>query len=81
MKRLAAVLLLIFVVSLPVYAGHVQVGDHAYTCTCEQAGCIEDYPGECGGNRRTQQGTSPKNGTVELGIVVVALLLLLRLKP
>ena len=79
MKRLLAVLLLILCLSFPALAGHTYGG--GYACSCETPGCIEDYPGECDGNRRTQQGTSPKDETAVLGIVIVALLLWLRMKP
>jgi len=40
---------------------------------------LEDYEGECG-NVATQQGASPSGGTAELGILIVALLLWLRMK-
>jgi hypothetical protein len=79
MKRLVAVLSLIICLSFPVFAGHTQSGN-AY-CDCPTAGCIEDYPGECGGlYAATQQSKSPSNAAAELGIVIVALLLWLRLK-
>jgi hypothetical protein len=81
MKRLAAVFTLIFVLSLPVFAGHNQVG--GTYCDCHTAGCLEDYPGECGGGGPylvTQQDKSPSDPTAELGILLVALLLWLRLK-
>jgi len=63
--------------SFPTFAGHNVIG--GYACECNTVGCIEDFPGECGHNSN-QQSTSPNDGTVELGIVVVALLLWLRLK-
>ena len=78
MKRLAAVLTLIFVLSLPAHAGHVQVG--GYACSCGTPGCIEDYPGECDGHGATQQDATPSDGTAELAIVIVSLLLWFRLK-
>jgi predicted NBD/HSP70 family sugar kinase len=71
----------IVALSLPVYSGHVQVGGGAY-CGCGTPGCVEDYPGECsgGGNGATQQDKTPGDVSDELGIVIVALLLWLRLK-
>ena len=78
MKRLLSVLLLMLCLSFPAFAGHTLQG--GYACTCETAGCVEDYPGECSGHGGTQQSSTPSNGTGELGIVIVALLLLLRLK-
>jgi hypothetical protein len=46
------------------------------------AGCIEDYPGECGGYipMRTKQNESPSDATAEVGILIVALMLWLRLR-
>ena len=80
MKRAVSVCLLMLCLSFPALAGHTQAGDNY--CDCGTRGCIEDYPGECssGGNRATQQGDSPKDVTSELGIVIVALMLWLRLK-
>ena len=78
MKRVLAVFLLILALSFPVFAGHTQVGD--YACTCGTPGCIEDYPGECSGHGGIQQGATPDDGTTELSIVIVALLLWLRLR-
>ena len=50
-------------------------------CACSEIGCLEDYPGECGKHpAATQSSQSPSDSTAELGIVVVALLLWLRLK-
>ena len=51
-----------------------------YACTCNTPGCIEDFPGECNGHNTNQQDQSPKGGTVEFSIVIVALMLWLRLK-
>jgi hypothetical protein len=80
MKRLAAVVTLICCLSFPVLGGHRPVGD-AY-CDCGTTGCVEDYPGECdgSGNVATQQSDSSSDATAELGIMIVALLLWLRLK-
>jgi hypothetical protein len=79
MKRLVAVIVLMFALSFPVLAGHVPIGG-AY-CDCHTAGCAEDYPGECGGPyAATQQSKSPSDASAELGIVIVALMLWLRLK-
>ena len=86
MKRFIAVSLLI--IALPfmasvnsnqsvAYAGRISVGG-AY-CTCDTPNCILD-PGECDGHNTNQQGQSPKGGTVEFSIVIVALMLWLRLK-
>jgi hypothetical protein len=79
MKRLLPVLLLMLCLSFPAFAGHTVAGG-AY-CECGTPGCIEDYPGECGrsGQSATQDNT-PKDVSSELGIVIVALLLWLRLK-
>ncbi len=78
MKKLLAVLLLILSLSFPALAGHTVAG--GYACTCDMPGCIEDYPGECNGHNTNQQGQSPKGGTVEFSIVIVALIFWLRLK-
>jgi hypothetical protein len=78
MKRVLAVLLLMLVLSFPAFGGHTQIGD--YACTCDSAGCIEDFPGECGGHNINQQSQSPNDGTVEFSILIVALMLWLRLK-
>ena len=77
-KRLIVAVLMIFLSFVPAYAGHSLAG--GYACTCEQAGCIEDYPGECNGHNTNQQGQSPSGKTVELSIVIVALLLWLRMR-
>jgi hypothetical protein len=81
MKRLVSVSLLIVCLSFPVHAGHTQAGE-AY-CDCGSAGCMEDYPGECGGSYqpiRTRQNESPRDVNAELGILIVALMLWLRLR-
>ena len=80
MKRFGAVSVLMLCLSLPVWAGHVPVSG-AY-CHCGTVGCVEDYPGECSGNKvlTNQQSESPWDVTDELGIAIVALLLWLRLK-
>jgi hypothetical protein len=86
MKRLIAVLLLI--IALPfmasvnsnqsvAYAGRTLMGG-AY-CTCGEPNCIYD-PGECDGHNTNQQAQSPKGGTIEFSIVIVALMLWLRLR-
>jgi hypothetical protein len=59
-------------------AGHATSGGGAY-CECGTPGCREDYPGECD-NQATQQSDSPSDASAELGILIVALLLLFRLK-
>ena len=51
-----------------------------YACSCGTPGCIEDYKGECDGHGTTQQAATPNDGATELGIVLVALMLWLRLK-
>jgi hypothetical protein len=80
-----AVLLLILLLpfasnTLTSYAGHA-LTTGAY-CNCGTAGCVEDYPGECGGGYlpMANHQTAPSNPTDELGIAIVALLLWLRLK-
>jgi hypothetical protein len=80
MKRLLSVSLLMLCLSFPAFAGHTQTGG-AY-CECGTPGCVEDYPGECGGsgNAATQQSKTPSDSTAELGILIVALLFWLRLK-
>ena len=80
MKRLVAVLSLIICLSFPAFAGHTVQGD-SY-CDCGTAGCIEDYPGECGGANyaASQPSEAPKDASAELGILIVALMLWLRLK-
>jgi hypothetical protein len=81
MKRFAAAFALICCLSFPVLAGHRPVGD-AY-CDCGTPGCIEDYPGECGARSlvlSTQESGSSSDATAEVGILLVALLLWLRLK-
>jgi hypothetical protein len=66
--------------SFPAFAGHTVVG--TVYCDCGTPGCIEDYPGECGrsGNAATQSSEPLSDASAELGIVIVALLLWLRLK-
>ena len=76
MKRLLATIMLIVCLSFPVQAGHVF--GTGYACSCEQAGCIEDYPGECGGHRASQQ--APTTDFSGLAIVLVGLLFWLRTK-
>ena len=52
-------------------------------CDCGTAGCAESYPGECDKNfvpMSTRQNESPRDVSAELGIVIVALILWLRLK-
>jgi hypothetical protein len=50
-------------------------------CGCGVAGCIEDYAGECGRGFTTQTtDTSSDDPATELGIVLIAMLLWLRLK-
>ena len=78
MKRALSILLLMLALSFPVFGGHTVGGD--YACDCRTAGCIEDYEGECGEHNANRQSTSPSDGTVELSIVIVALMLWLRLK-
>jgi hypothetical protein len=81
MKKLLPVCLLILVLSFPIFAGHTMPGG-AY-CDCGAAGCVEDYPGQCGDGYRpmaAHQTDAPNYATAELGIAIVALLLWLRLK-
>ena len=78
MKRFLAISLLMLALSFPAFGGHTVVGN--YACSCDTPGCIEDYPGECNGHNTNQQGQSPKGGTAELSILIVALMLWLRLK-
>ena len=59
------------------YAGRISVGG-AY-CTCGTPNCIYDQ-GECDGHNTNQQGQSPKGGTAELSILIVALMFWLRLR-
>jgi hypothetical protein len=80
MKRFVAVCLFIFVLSFPAFGGHTVAGD-SY-CECGTKGCVEDYPGECGGghNAAAQPNDSPSDTSEEIGILLVALLFWLRLK-
>ena len=78
MRRLLAVSLLMLCLSFPVFAGHTVTG--GYACSCGTVGCIEDYKGECDGYGATQQSATPYDGTAEISIVLVALMLWLRLK-
>jgi hypothetical protein len=80
MKRLLSVSLLMLCLTFPGLAGHTVTGG-AY-CDCGTPGCVEDYPGECrrSGQSATQQSKSPGDSTAELGILLVALQLWLRLK-
>ena len=82
MKRLLGVGMLILWVSFPALGGHTVAGD-SY-CSCGTPNCLEDYPGECGGKLPASPANAPdqapESGTAELGIVLVALLLWLRLK-
>jgi len=64
--------------SFPVFAGHTLAG--GYACECDMIGCIEDFPGECNGHGSNQQSTPPNDGTVELSILIIALMFWLRLK-
>jgi hypothetical protein len=59
--------------SFPAYAGHVQ--STGVACSCNTAGCIEDYEGECGGHSTSQQVPTDYSG---LAIVLVGLLFWLR---
>jgi hypothetical protein len=82
MKRLLGVCTLILCVSFPAFAGHTVAGDNY--CSCGTPYCLEDYPGECDDRSRSTPMNAPdgapESGTAELGIVLVALLLWLRLK-
>lgn len=78
MKRLLAVSLLMLCLSFPAYTGHIMPG--GYACDCRTTGCIEDYEGECSGHNLNRQSQSPSDGTSELSIVIVALMLWLRLR-
>ena len=78
MKRLLSVSLLMLCLSFPVLAGHNVIG--GYACECETVGCVADYPGECDGHNSNQQSHPLSSGTVELSIVIAALLLWLRLR-
>ena len=79
MKRFLCVCLLMFALSFPAFAGHTVAG--GAPCSCGQAGCAEDYPGECPKtNSVLPSGKFPTDGTAELGIALVAILLWLRLK-
>jgi hypothetical protein len=51
-------------------------------CDCGTAGCVEDYPGECLVKRSvaTRQDDSPSDAAAEVGILLVALILWLRLR-
>ena len=77
MKRFLAVLSLMLALSFPAFGGHTVAGD--YACTCEQAGCIEDYPGECGGHNTNQQSIPFDLGSGTL-LILAALLLGLKLR-
>jgi hypothetical protein len=79
MKKVLGICLLIFALAFPCFAGHTTQGN--LYCDCGTSGCVEDYPGECGRSGHTAtQDDSSKDVTAELGIVIVALLLWLRLK-
>ena len=83
MKKLAAVSLIIFALSLPAFGGHTVAGERYGYCDCGTPGCVEDYPGECGDKALSASTEAPGNntdGTTELGIALVAMLLWLRLK-
>ena len=77
MKRLLATLTLILCLSFPALAGHTQLG--GYACSCNTAGCVEDYEGECGGHHTNQQGTPSDLGSGTL-LILAALLLGLKLR-
>ena len=79
MKKLTAVSLLIFALSLPAFGGHTVSGERYSYCDCNTPGCVEDYPGECSG-AHTASTEAPDDGSSELGIALVAILLWLRLK-
>jgi hypothetical protein len=76
MKRLLATLTLILCLSFPAFGGHVQAGGYA-SCECGTLGCIEDYPGECDGHQRDQQG-APSD--LSSGILLILAAILLGLK-
>ena len=76
MKRLFAVCLLMLCLSLPCFAGHTLAGE--FYCSCNTAGCIEDYEGECGGHTN-QQSTPSDLGSGTL-LILAALLLGLKLR-
>jgi hypothetical protein len=79
MKRLLSVSLLMLCLSFPAFAGHTVSGT-GY-CDCGTRGCVEDYPGECGGPHvATQSSKAPSDTNAEIGIMIVALLLWLRLR-
>jgi hypothetical protein len=80
MKKVLGICLLIFALAFPVFGGHTQSGN--LYCDCGTPGCVEDFPGECGrsGNAATPSNEPLSDSTAELGIVIVALLLWLRLK-
>ena len=86
MKRLLGVCMLVLCVSFPAFGGHTVAGDHYSYCDCNTPGCLEDYPGECDSDNKTRSTPAnapdgaPESGTAELGVVLVALLLWLRLK-
>jgi len=78
MKRFLSVSLLMLCLSFPAFAGHVM--PQGYACECKTVGCIEDYPGECGNKMLSSSTEAPSDGTAELGIALVAILMWLRLK-
>jgi hypothetical protein len=78
MKRLLSVCLLMLCLSFPVFGGHTV--SSGYACECRTPGCVEDYAGECDGQVANQQGATPNDDAMVLGIALVALLFWLRLK-
>jgi hypothetical protein len=83
MKRVLAVCLFILILAFTSFAGHT-VGGNKY-CGCATQGCLEDYPGECSyklsaDSNQASSSNAPVDATAELGIVIVALMLWLRLR-
>jgi hypothetical protein len=80
MKRLLSTSLLMFALSLPVFAGHTLQGDW---CGCGAPACICD-PGEPLGSMRGEPKKPNHGKPAELGaetlLVLAALLLVLRYK-
>jgi hypothetical protein len=79
-RKLLAVAVFILYLSLSTaFAGHSVVGNGVY-CECGTYGCVEDYPGECGGNRTMSQQNAPSDIGSESLLILVAIMLWLRLK-
>jgi predicted NBD/HSP70 family sugar kinase len=79
-KLLAVAVFILFLSLSTAFAGHVVVGNGYASCECGTPGCIEDYPGECGGYQAMNQQSTPSNLGSGTLLIIAALLLGLKLR-